>query len=200
MHALDERSTSIMQVRLVEMSSIWGAAVTPWCLMGCLDEYTQVKHYPIPLHDPSSPTGSNPTSSLLTDFVSIIQNCLSVVHFPVLGNKIRKGYLEYCDVTPPLSTLPSLPSFSFATFYPHGLPMYPGCVPELFVLLHPPCLLPLLSSPHPLSLCLVCLLSQLLPKKRSLFRIHAGRKQRYPWQQACARGTLKSITPLLLLL
>lgn len=55
----------------------------------------------------------------------------------------------------------------------------------------PPSLLPLLSSPHPLSLCLVCLPSQLLSKKRGLFRIHAGRKQRYPRQQACARGTLK---------
>uniref|UniRef100_A0A671V4D4 Potassium voltage-gated channel subfamily Q member 4 n=1 Tax=Sparus aurata TaxID=8175 RepID=A0A671V4D4_SPAAU len=42
----------------------------------------------------------------------------------------------------------------------------------------------LLSAPHPLSLCLVCLPSQLLSKKRGLFRIHAGRKQRYPRQQA----------------
>ena len=65
--------------------------------------------------------------------------------------------------------------------------MYPGFVPELLVLLHPVCYS---SSSHHLSLCLVCLLSQLLSKKRGLFRIHAGRKQRYPWQQACARGIL----------
>uniref|UniRef100_A0AAQ5Z9S7 Potassium voltage-gated channel subfamily Q member 4 n=1 Tax=Amphiprion ocellaris TaxID=80972 RepID=A0AAQ5Z9S7_AMPOC len=67
-------------------------------------------------------------------------------------------------------------SLCFFLCYPHGFTMYPGCVPELLVLLHPP-LLPLLSSPHPLSLCLVCLPSQLLSKKRGLFRIHAGRKQ-----------------------
>lgn len=68
--------------------------------------------------------------------------------------------------------------------------MYPGCIRGLLVLLHPHSLHSL-SAPHRLSLCLVCLPSQLLSKKRGLFRIHAGRKQRYPQQQSCARGTLK---------
>lgn len=78
-------------------------------------------------------------------------------------------------------------------------------VPRLCPRTSRPPSLPLLSSsplfpPHPFSLCLVCLPSQLLSKKRGLFRIHAGRKQRYPRQQACARGTLerhKYLTPSL---
>lgn len=66
---------------------------------------------------------------------------------------------------------------------------YSQVVSQDFMSSSPLSLLPLLSSLHPLSLCLVCLPSQLLSKKRGLFRIHAGRKQRYPRLQACARGT-----------
>lgn len=139
-------------------------------------------------------------SSLLC--ISIIQTCLSEVCFPVLGKVTstkQKGYLDYWDASPyPSTSSSSFPGFSLLPmFYPHGFTVCPGCAPELLVLLHTPSF-PLLSSPHPLSLCLVCLPSQLLSKKRGLFRIHAGRKQRYPRQWACARGTLKSqqsITP-----
>lgn len=56
--------------------------------------------------------------------------------------------------------------------------------------------------PHLFSLWLVCLLSQLLSKKRGLFRIHAGHKQRYPQLRACARGHAKTwpnITSIFLL-
>uniref|UniRef100_A0A7N6FH77 Potassium voltage-gated channel subfamily Q member 4 n=1 Tax=Anabas testudineus TaxID=64144 RepID=A0A7N6FH77_ANATE len=79
--------------------------------------------------------------------------------------------IQVNDVSPYPSNSLSLPGFFFATFYPHGFPMCHH------VCSTPTPSFPLLCSPHPVSLCLMCLPSQLLSKKRGLFRIHAGRKQ-----------------------
>lgn len=115
--------------------------------------------------------------------ISIIQNCCSELCFPVLGKVTSEEQRAVWAMEMSHLNLPStslfFPLLSFVL-------MVSPCV-----LLHTP-FFPLLCSPHPFSLCLVCLPSQLLSKKRGLFRIHAGRKQRYPWQWACARGTLKS--------
>lgn len=102
-------------------------------------------------------------------------------------------YRETPHLTPPPHPLSLV--FPLPRFIPTGSPCA-QVVSQDFTSFHlnpPPLpfLFPLLFSPHPLSLCLVCLPSQLLSKKRGLFRIHAGRKQRYPRLRACARGTLK---------
>lgn len=162
---------------------MWGAALTlSHSLMGCVDEYTRVKHCsPLLLHDPRP----HP----LTECVSLIQR---PAHF--LGRKQEPDCLDYWDVTPhsPSLMFPLLPSILTRTqvMSQNSLSSFPPSAPST----------PLLSSPHPLSLYLVCLLSQLLSKKRGLFRIHAGRKQRYPRQRACARGTLNRHHPITWLL
>ena len=161
-----------MQVLLVEMSLIWGVVVTSWCLPGSLslDEYAQVT--PTTFAWPFTPT-----SSLLTVCVRL--------HSPKMplrsiSSNTRKGQFGVLRC----HTSPSLPVLSSRVHHVPKLCPRTSCPPS-----HT--LPALLSAPHPLSLCLVCLPSQLLSKKRGLFRIHAGRKQRYPRQRACARGTIK---------
>lgn len=107
---------------------------------------------------------------------------LSLLKDTRLGKTRAFWSIETSHLTPPLTL----------RFWPHGFTIFPGCVPGLPVLFHHPIPSSTPYPPHLFSLWLVCLLSQLLSKKRGLFRIHAGRKQRYPQLRACARGHAKN--------
>lgn len=198
MHALDERSTSVYlnnRRLLVEtMCLSWVSAVPPWCLMGCLDEYTQMK--------PTTFAWSfKNSSSLLTLCLSIIQNCLSEMYYqlPVRQwDQERNGQFGILRRhTSPLCLTLS-PWFFLGYVDPHGFTMLPGLL--VFPTPSPPLFhscLPLTLSPS--ALCVSPVSSFLKNGVSSGFTLAASRGIHGNKPVHGARQNVTwSITPLLL--